>query len=46
MFGDLQAAIWVTCGDGVWAIAIATFAAALLLGMTHIGLGIFRRYLT
>lgn len=45
MFEDLQAAIWVACGDGVWAIAIATLAGALLLGMVHIGLGIFRRYL-
>ncbi len=45
MFENLQAAIWVACGDGIWAIAIATFAASLLLGMLHIGLGVFRRYL-
>ncbi len=45
MWADFQQSIVLVAGDGIWAIAIAAFAGAVLLGIVHIALGIFRRYL-
>jgi len=45
MWADFQQSVVVVAGDGIFAIAIAAFAGSVLLGMLHIALGIFRRYL-
>ena len=45
MWADFQQSVVLVAGDGIWAIAITAFAASILLGMLHIALGIFRRYL-
>lgn len=45
MWADFQQAVVLVAGDGIWALAIATFAGSVLLGVLHIALGIFRRYL-
>ncbi len=45
MWADFQQSVVVVAGDGVFAIAIAGFAGSILLGMLHIALGVFRRYL-
>jgi len=45
MWADFQQALVLVAGDGIWVIAIATFAGSLLLGIEHIALSIFRRYL-
>ena len=45
MWADFQQSVVLAAGDGIWAIAIAAFAGAVLLGMLNIALGIFRRYL-
>jgi len=45
MWADFQQSIVVVAGDGIWTIAIAAFAGAILLGTLHIALGVFRRYL-
>lgn len=45
MWADFQQSVLVVAGDGIWVIAIAAFAGSILLGMLHIALGIFRRYL-
>ncbi len=45
MWADFQQSVVVVAGDGIWVIAIAAFAGAILLGMLHVALGVFRRYL-
>lgn len=45
MWVDFQQSVLLVAGDGIWAIAIVGFAASVLLGMLHIALGVFRRYL-
>ncbi len=45
MWADFQQSIVLVAGDGIWAIAIGAFAGSVLLGIVHISLGIFRRYL-
>jgi hypothetical protein len=45
MWADFQQSVVLVAGDGVWTIAIATFAGSILLGFLHIALGVFRRYL-
>jgi hypothetical protein len=45
MWADFQQSVVLVAGDGIWAIAIVAFAGSVLLGMLHIALGIFRRYL-
>jgi len=45
MWADFQQSVVLVAGDGIWAIAIMAFAGAVLLGIVHIALGFFRRYL-
>lgn len=45
MWADFQQSVVIVAGDGIWVIAAAVFAASILLGMQHIALSIFRRYL-
>jgi hypothetical protein len=45
MWADFQQSVVLVAGDGIWVIAIATFAGSLLLGTLHVALGVFRRYL-
>lgn len=46
MFVDFQEALVIVAGDGIWTIAIATLAGAVLLALLDTCLGAVRKYLS